>query len=153
MELAHCPLQGQNSHASGRQLLETLYRQTTGQPMPSMATTARGKPYFVDSPWHFSISHTKNHVFCALSQHPIGMDAEETDRQVSPHLARRWLSPSEQQRVAGNGDVLRLWVLKEAYAKLTGQGLGNYLKNTDFDPNDRRIQEIDGCFVAILEGE
>ena len=50
--------------------------------------------------------------------------------------------------------LLQLWVLKESYAKLTGRGLGNYLKNTDFDQNDPRIQIIDGCYVAVLtEGE
>ena len=43
----------------------------------------------------------------------------------------------------------RLWVQKESYAKLTGRGLGNYLKETDFDPAD--IQIIDGCYVAIME--
>ena len=49
--------------------------------------------------------------------------------------------------------LLRLWVLKEAYAKLTGRGIGNWLKSTDFDPEDTRITCIDGCYVAILEEE
>ena len=42
-------------------------------------------------------------------------------------------------------------LLKEADAKLTGRGMGNWLKATDFDPFDPRIQEINGCYVAVLE--
>ena len=42
-------------------------------------------------------------------------------------------------------------VTKEAYAKLLGKGWGNYLHTTDFDPDDPRVQTIDGCYVAILE--
>ena len=47
--------------------------------------------------------------------------------------------------------LLRFWVLKEAYAKLTGRGWGSYLQDTCFSPDDPRIQVIDGCYVAILE--
>ena len=157
MELGYRVLQGVDGHHAGRELLAELYSRTTGESLPPILTTPRGKPYFVDSPWHFSISHTKNHVFCALSLEPIGIDAEESDRILDPRLAERYLSPDEQMRLKAapdqNAALLRLWVMKEAYAKLTGQGIGNYLKNTNFDPNDSRIQEIDGCFVAILEGE
>jgi len=52
-----------------------------------------------------------------------------------------------------NQAFLRLWVLKEAYAKLTGRGLGSYLKETNFSPTDTRITEIGGCFVAVLTGK
>ena len=47
--------------------------------------------------------------------------------------------------------MLRLWVLKESYAKLTGRGFGHYLKDTAFSPDDPAIQEIDGCYVALME--
>ena len=72
-------------------------------------------------------------------------------------LAETYLSPTEKARFDAALDkstcLLRLWVLKESYAKLTGRGLGDYLKETDFDPNDPRLQTIDGCFVAILTEE
>jgi 4'-phosphopantetheinyl transferase len=85
----------------------------------------------------------------------VGLDAEEQSRRVAPGLPQRFLSEQElaRQKAAADRDgaMLRLWVLKEAYAKLTGPGLGNYLKNTDFHPEDPRIQIIDGCYVAVLE--
>lgn len=148
-------LDGMSGHDGGRQLLAQMYRELTGTDMPQMAVTHRGKPYFVTGDVHFSISHTKSHVFCVLSDVPVGIDAEEADRNIDLRLADKILSPTEKRRYAAAGNkrtaLLRLWVLKEAYAKATGRGLGSYLYETDFDPADPRIQKIDGCFVAVIE--
>ena len=151
MELLGSRLDGRSGHAVGRELLARL----CGGSLPEIRYTDRGKPYFADGKLHFSISHTKNHAFCAVSSKNIGIDAEETDRKVNLHLADTQLSPREKARFDAAEDkaaaLLRLWVLKESYAKLTGRGLGGYLKETDFDPNDPRIQIIDGCYVAVTE--
>lgn len=145
-------------HAVGRKLLEKLYMEQTGKPLPEIGITDRGKPYLKeDSRWHFSISHTKRHVFCVLSQTNVGVDGEETDRQIDPRLAEKILSPSEKARYEMAEDkraaLLKLWVLKEAAAKLSGKGLQGYPNHTDFDPNDPRVTIIDNCYVAILEEE
>jgi 4'-phosphopantetheinyl transferase len=131
-----------------------MYREETGMDCPQIAVADRGKPYFVTGKLHFSISHTGKHVFCALSERPVGLDAEEKDRQINLHLAQKILSEPEKIRFAEAVDkrsaLLRLWVLKEAAAKLTGEGLRGYPNGTDFDPDDPRIMEIDGCYVAVL---
>jgi len=151
MRIAFARLFGRDGHTAGRELLAQL----CGGNVPKIAATENGKPYFVDQKLHFSISHTKNHAFCCLSEHNIGLDAEETDRKVSPALADKILSASEKRRYSAAADpdaaLLRLWVLKEAYAKLTGRGLGDYLYQTDFDPDDARVMIIDGCYVAVME--
>ena len=155
MLLAAEALQGRSGHEVGRQLLAALYRQATGEELPPIATTANGKPYFTQGNWHFSISHTPNHVFCVLSQKNVGLDAEEMQRPVSAAVISRFLSDTEQARLGADQEreALRLWVLKEALAKLTGRGIGNWMKDTDFDPYDKRVQEIDGCYVAVLEDD
>ena len=154
MHIGHRELAGKSAHDAGRELLGQMYREVTGQALPEILVTERGKPYFLNSDWHFSISHTKSHVFCALSEKPIGIDAEETDRNANLQLADKILSPAEKARFAVAADkraaLLRLWVLKEAYAKLCGRGFGDYLYKTDFDPEDPRIQELHGCFVAAI---
>lgn len=152
--LAWEALEGRSGHEVGRLLLERLYRKETGADLPKIAIGGWGKPYFVDSPLHFSISHTKNHAFCALAPYPIGIDAEEKDRKIKLRLADKILSPSERLRFDGAADredaLLRLWVLKEASVKLTGKGLQGYPNHTDFSPEDPRIREIDGCYVAVI---
>ena len=129
----------------------------TGRTMPPIGETERGKPYFTEGGLHFSISHSKGHVFCALSDKPIGIDAEEADRAINPALAEKILSPAEYARWQRAQDpqraLLTFWVLKEAQAKCTGQGLRGYPNHTDFTLEDPRVQVTDGCLVAIIEGE
>ena len=142
-------------HEAGRSLLARMYREYRGQEMPEIVLEERGKPRFAEDPLCFSVTHTPRHVFCAISEKPIGIDAEEMDREINPKLAEKILSPSEMIRYEAAADkraaLLRLWVLKEAAAKLSGEGLRGYPKHTDFSPQDPRILELDGCYVAVLQ--
>ena len=146
---------GQTGHDAAWQLLERMYRQKTGGVLPAVERTALGKPYFLNSPWHFSLTHTKGHAFCVLSQKPVGIDAEEEDRKINLALADKILSPGERVQYDAAADkrlaLLTFWVLKEAQVKCTGQGLQGYPKDTDFSLEDPRVQEIDGCLVAVIE--
>ena len=155
MKMAFCELAGQSGHEAGRRLLKELYREATGQDLPRIHITDRGKPYFADSPWHFSISHTPKHAFCVLSRRNVAVDAEELDRRVNLRLADKVLSPEEKVRfeTAENQEkaLLTFWVLKEAAAKLSGEGLRGYPNHTNFTLEDPRVTEIDGCLVAVME--
>ena len=155
LKIAGEALAGRPGHEAGRELLERLYREETGEQCPEIAVADRGKPYFVTGKLHFSISHTKKHVFCALADRPVGLDAEEKDRNIDLRLAEKILSESEKLRFGAAADkraaLLRLWVMKEAAAKLSGEGLRGYPNHTDFCPDDPRNTEMDGCYVAVLE--
>ena len=147
-------LEGRSGHDLGRALLAQLYETHVGGTLPPIRVEPKGKPYFADSPWHFSISHTKRHVFCVLADRPVGVDAEETDRTVDLKIAPKILSAGELAAYDASEDprrtLLQFWVLKEAQAKLTGQGIRWHPRHTDFVLPDSRMQEIDGCFVAIV---
>ena len=136
-------------------LLKELYREATGKDLPEIRITDRGKPYFPDSDWHFSISHTPKHAFCVLSRNNVGLDAEELDRKVNLKLAEKILSPEEKARfdAAENKEkaLLTFWVLKEAAAKLSGEGLRGYPNHTNFTLEDPRVTELDGCILAVME--
>ena len=157
MRIAHCELKGITGHDAGRQLLAGLYRQETGEDLPEIAVTERGKPYFVDSSWHFSISHSKRHAFCALSKNNIGIDAEEAGRKIRLDLAEKILSDSEYRQYKDAEDkraaLLKFWVLKEALAKLTGEGIKFHPNHTNFSLDDPRVTVIDNCLVAVLQEE
>ena len=153
-----CALDGRTGHEAGRALLAELYRRETGEALPPIGITPRGKPFFADSSWHFSISHTRKHAFCVLDRENIAIDAEELDRPVNPRLAERILSSGEKAQLDAAADrtraLLTFWVLKEAAAKLSGEGLRGFPNHTNFPLDDPRVREIEGCVVAILrEGE
>lgn len=152
MIIAGCRLEGRNGHEAGRQLLQLLYHKQTGSDLPPIRVTPRGKPYFQQEGWHFSITHTREHAFCALSRSPVGIDAEELNRPVQLRAVPKLLSPAEFARFQAADDprraFLALWVLKEAEAKRSGQGLTGFPNDTDFHPDDPRVWEWDGCLIA-----
>lgn len=147
-------LNGMTGHEAGRVLLRRLYETHVGEPLPPIILTPRGKPVFQEGDWHFSISHTHRRVFCALARQRVGIDAEETDRQVNLKLAEKILSPAEKAQFDAAADrrlaLLKFWVLKEASVKLTGEGLRGYPNHTNFTLDDPRVTEMEGCLVAVL---
>ena len=118
-----------------------------------------GRPYFCDRMCDFSITHTQNHVFCAIIEGEesmrIGIDAEDLGRPDFSNLdemAARWFSPNEQKafRTSPTKETfLRLWTRKEAYVKYTGEGLKVLSKI------DTVSLEADGevCFFDYREGD
>lgn len=152
-----CELAGRTGHQAGRQLLAALYRQETGEDLPPVCKTDRGKPYFPGSSWYFSISHTPNHAFSVLAKENIAIDAEELDRDINLRLAEKILSPFEKAQFDRAADprraLLTFWVLKEAAAKCSGEGLRGYPSHTAFSLNDPRIRELHGCLVAVIEDD
>ncbi len=153
--LEGCRTSREEGHAEGRRLLRRLYETHTGKPMPAVSVNSRGKPHFVGGDLYFSITHTRGHVFCALSDKPIGIDAEELDRNINLNLASKILSPGEMAQYLAAEDrrlaLLTFWVLKEAHVKCLGTGLTGYPNNTDFSLEDSRVFQRDGCILAVIE--
>lgn len=159
LKLDFWPLNGLDSRVAGKLLLAQMYEELTGCEMPPIEKASRGKPYFPGSDLHFSITHTKTTVFCAIADVPLGIDAEDLSRKVSPTLAQKILSPAEYAQYETvpeeeqNEALLRFWVLKEAEAKCSGLGLRGYPNHTDFDLNDPRVSKIGDCLVAVILAE
>lgn len=92
---------------------------------PRLTYGAAGKPFLADRPdVQFSLSHTGDWVFCAVSDGAVGMDAQQLC-PIGERVIRRCFSAEEQAwlRQAPADAAVRLWTRKEAYAKLTGAGL------------------------------
>lgn len=144
-----------SGHDAAYAALTRLWAEEIGGNLPEIAYTDRGKPYFPGGKLFFSITHTKSHAFCVLSDVPVGIDAEELDRKVNPALGEKILSPDEYAQYLDAKDqnraLLTFWVLKEAAAKCTGEGLRGYPNKTDFSLEDLRVKEMNGCLVAVIK--
>ena len=100
---------------------------------PLFAYGEHGKPSIVGHPEiHFNLSHCREAVVCALSDHQVGIDVEAV-RHYKESLARYTMNEEELRQIltAERPDVAftRLWTMKEAVLKRTGEGLRNDLKN------------------------
>lgn len=146
---------GATGHQAGRALLGRMFRVYTGEEIPEISLDIYGKPHFLAGNLHFSISHTKHFVFCALGEAPLGLDAEERNRRIDLRLAEKILTEAEyaifQAASDKNAALLRLWVQKEAAVKWAGTGLRGYPKNV---PDLPPVRACLNCWVAVkISGE
>jgi 4'-phosphopantetheinyl transferase len=100
----------------------------------------------------FNLSHARGLVAVALASHcAVGVDVEEI-KDASGHLAfaeayfaqsevelLRQAPPSERTRI-----FFRLWTLKEAYIKATGEGLNTSLNSFAFSLDPIRVGFLSG---------
>lgn len=89
-----------------------------------------GKPYLTDYPFHFNLSHSGQYVFLGVSGQEIGVDIQKIQQTDELRLAKRFFSGEEYKALEDCKDpenrrqmFFRMWTRKEAYGKLTGQGL------------------------------
>lgn len=97
----------------------------------------KGKPYLREYPLFFNLSHSGEYVVCAVSDREIGVDIQQCGAVRVRRLAERFFSAEENRELAACGNekerlelFYRLWVRKEAYGKMSGEGiLGTIGKN------------------------
>lgn len=142
-----------------------------------------GKPYLENYPnIYFSLSHSGDYVVCAFSDKEVGVDIQE-HRELKTDIAGRFFSSEDKellQKLAGRKtdgdgesgkdirpeDFYHMWAVKEAYMKLTGEGMRQGLENTrlevgsegqyDSFPNFGRVLRLDNkgenAYFRIYEG-
>ena len=88
--------------------------------------TDKGKPFFVDIPVEFSLSHSGIMWMCMFSDRPCGLDLQvvESSRDWET-ICRRRYTMEEQHYVKlwGIEGFYEIWARKEAFGKCTGQGI------------------------------
>lgn len=101
--------------------------------------TEKGKPFAMNLPVHFNISHSNGLVVCAVSNNEIGIDIEKI-RTVNPRTAKKFACPDELEYIGTHENgFFEIWTLKEAYFKCIGSGLGSDIKNVCFKINENGI--------------
>ena len=153
--ITHMPTR--ESTLCGEWLAKTMLSEMSGIPVEEirLARDERGKPYAVNLPLYFSISHSGEHVACAVSSVPVGLDIEEM-RDRDPSVASRVCSEEELAFIFDEAeDVLRrflqVWTAKEACVKQTGIGLAG-MREADYFALQPRLEsrEEDGCIISVV---
>jgi 4'-phosphopantetheinyl transferase len=132
-----CILRADGSRTTDEVVLE-LAQQHLGENVGEIVRSERGKPSFPQRQnLFFSISHSGEYFVCAFAPCEIGIDLQEikhlrseTTESASPRfkkMAARFFHPDEAEYVDSDTyfRFFRVWTAKEAYVKLTGQGIDN----------------------------
>lgn len=93
---------------------------------------SNGKPVYRNQDIHFSLSHSGSYVVCAVSDKNIGVDIEGIRRNAIK-VAKRFFTTAECEWIGSDVHRFsRIWTLKEAYAKLTGDGIAAAVSRAEF---------------------
>jgi 4'-phosphopantetheinyl transferase len=130
-----------------------------------------GKPYVLNIPAHFNISHSGNYTVVAISDSPIGIDLEIIE-DFSAILAKKLFNEDELKYISEVGSMKRknlmqqcfyeIWTAKEAYLKFIGCGISGGVNSLSFTLCDNKLipnknditleydYSIPGAIVAVV---
>ena len=128
-----------------------------GQPLDlEMYYGEKGKPYLRDYPFYFNLSHSGNYVVCALSWQEVGVDIQQYRRTDIDRLAERFFSTEEKKALKACHDrkereqlFYQLWTRKEAYGKLTGQGIAAVIDKSMLPAVEGGLLAVEGAESAM----
>jgi len=87
----------------------------------------------------FNISHSGERALIALARVEVGADVERLKPRRTDDIARRFFAPGEQQRLFAfsgperEAGFFRLWTCKEAFLKVTGEGLSRSTRSYEIE--------------------
>ena len=104
----------------------------------------RNRPYFQNSEWHISLTHSYPYVAAACSpEKRIGIDLEKPGRNIEK-IAPRFLCPAELAKWKDTSNLLTLaWSAKESIYKAVGKPGLSFQKEMeiiDFNQNPCKAQ-------------
>ena len=109
-------------------LCEGLEKEYGITALPQFVFGHHGKPMLKDYPdIHFNLSHCREAALCVISDQPVGCDVESVPNELDMDVCRYCYNEEEiADIVASDHPTIAftiLWTKKEAYLKLTGEGL------------------------------
>lgn len=115
------------------------------------------KPYLKNRNIYFNISHNKNTTVLVTSDKEIGVDIEYYTYKES--VMKKYYNEFEQQEIINSNnkeyEFTRIWVMKEAFVKMKGQGISYGLQNVDTTRLKKQIKLISNekYIIAICQSE
>lgn len=127
----------------------------------------KGKPYLLNQSCHFNISHAGDFVVAAINpEFEVGIDIEKI-RPVRASVARHIFSDKDNMFVFGSYEIpegliedmsvlerfFRVWTYKEAYVKMTGEGIRGDMKVFSYDEGNCIFRLSDGYCLTVITAE
>lgn len=138
-------------------LLQHALREEYGiTEIPEFVYNEFGKPSFLNLPIHFSLSHCKEAVACAVSDNNVGIDVEGIV-PYNPDVARRVCTAAELEMLTKSEhtdtDFIKLWTAKEAISKFEGQGLAMPFNEINIGNYTMLTQEASNYILSVCFGK
>ena len=114
----------------------------------------RNRPFFQDSDWHISLTHSYPYVAAAFSpKKRVGIDVEKPGRNIEK-IAPRFLCAAELEKWKDNSNLLTLaWSTKESIYKAVGKPGLSFQKEiviSDFEQNPGKAQLVTGEEIDVF---
>jgi phosphopantetheinyl transferase len=119
-----------------------------------LAQNDRNRPFFEDSNWHISLTHSYPYVAAACSlKNRIGIDLEKPGRNIE-NIAPRFLCVAELAKWKDTSNLLTLaWSSKESIYKAVGKpGLSfqQEIEISDFNQNPCKARIATGEEIEVI---
>lgn len=97
----------------------------------------------------YNISHSGDYVLIGVSGQPIGVDIQKPV-MYKEALVNRICTPEERETLSNDlvKHLNKVWAIKEAYTKLTGQGIAKEMKEITYREDDGVIKVMDNNVFA-----
>lgn len=149
---------------AGEMLVRKIISQKCNAPVEAIKfdLSVYGKPYVVNFPVTFSISHSGNYAVCAVDENPVGIDIEKI-RAVDLNVAKHICSQDELSYLFGHNpsnedfmldsygllvNFFKIWTAKEARYKCLGNGTMNFKEINVCD-----ILSDDSNFIKLSDND
>lgn len=106
--------------------------------------TATGKPFFPNCDHlHFNLSHSGEYAACVLADHEVGVDIQKVQgaaavRRIAPRILHAGEAAyREEERM-----LYRIWTIKEAYVKATGEGIRRDFRKIRVDFEKGTVEDM-----------
>ena len=100
--------------------------------LPEFSYSPHGKPFLANHPdIHFNLSHCHRAALCVVDHVPVGCDIEAVPENLDMGLCHYCFCKEETDSILSSPNptiaFTELWTKKEAFLKLTGEGLTDHL--------------------------
>ena len=118
----------------------------------NITQNSNGKPYIVNKPIFFNISHSFDYCICVFATQNIGVDIEK-HRFLKSDLKNYICNSTEKKQLINkNINIFNIFTLKEAYIKMKGLKIFD-IKNVELEFENNAIQCVDKnvlCFFINI---